>query len=174
MRMTEEEYEKLIARQNISKSLPKTASKAPGRVAEGKTEDKADNTLTQPKKSSQKSDLVQGKVKRPKYGNIKIEIDGIVFDSVRESQRYTELKLLEQSGLISGLKLQEVFVLAPSVVLHGRKKPVLRYVADFQYTNLDGCGIVEDVKSWITKKNPAYRIKIHLMKSVLGLDVEEI
>jgi len=173
LRFTEEEYEKLMARQIATMPPPKTAGRAPNLTAEGKTEDKVDNTLTQPKKSSQGAKLEQGKAKRAKYGNKKIDVDGIMFDSIRESQRYVELKLLVTASLISDLKLQEVFVLAPPVILHGRKKPTLRYVADFTYTASDGRKVVEDVKSWITKKNPAYRIKIHLMKSVLGLDVDE-
>jgi hypothetical protein len=112
--------------------------------------------------------------KRQKYGNKKVEVDGIVFDSSKEARRYQELKLLERTGQISNLTLQPTFVLAPLAILHGRKKPALRYVADFQYTKSDGVILVEDVKSKITKENRAYRIKIHLMKSVLGLDVEEI
>lgn len=50
-------------------------------------------------------------MKYNKYGNIKTVIDGIKFDSKRESERYLELKLLEKAGEISDLKLQPRFIL---------------------------------------------------------------
>ena len=49
-----------------------------------------------------------------KYRNRRVTVDGISFDSVREAQRYRELKLLERSGKISGLELQKKFVLIPA------------------------------------------------------------
>ncbi|MGA2160279.1 MAG: DUF1064 domain-containing protein [Dehalococcoidia bacterium] len=131
------------------------------------------------KKEIKKVSVVQEPVqKRQKYGNKKVEVDGIIFDSSKEARRYQDLKLLESGGKISDLTLQKTFELAPAVYLHGRKKPALRYVADFVYCKKDnpypGEVIIEDVKSKATRKNRAYRIKIHFMKSVLGLDVEEI
>ena len=175
LRFTEAEYEKLMANWKTIRPLsPKIAGKAPNLTVVGKPEQPEGKDATVIKKSSQTANMEQIVTKRPKYGNHKVIIDGIVFDSVKESVRYQELKLLEQTGAIRELELQKIFVLAPAVILHGRKKPALRYVADFTYSDVGGKQIVEDVKSWITKKNPAYRIKIHLMKSVLGLDVEEI
>ena len=35
-----------------------------------------------------------------KYGNRKVEIDGVTFDSIAEARRYQELKLLETAGEI--------------------------------------------------------------------------
>ena len=107
-----------------------------------------------------------------KYRNQKIEIDGITFSSKKEGARFQQLKMLEIVGKVSGLSLQPSFELAPTVTLHGRNKPALRYCADFSYFE-DGVYVVEDVKSEITKKDPVYRIKIHLMKSVLNIDVRE-
>ena len=112
-----------------------------------------------------------------KYHSKPIEIDGHKFASLKEGKRYTELKLLERSGAIQGLKLHPVYVLAPSVVIQGRKKPELRYVADFEYTKTSPpdspwgfLKTVEDVKGILT---PVYRIKRHLMKSVHGIDILE-
>ena len=51
---------------------------------------------------------------RAKYGNRKAVIDGITFDSKKEAQRYTELKLLEKAGKITGLQLQREFELIPA------------------------------------------------------------
>ena len=47
--------------------------------------------------------------RQDKYGNRKVTIDGITFDSKREMKRYCELKLLEKAGEISGLELQPEF-----------------------------------------------------------------
>ena len=44
-----------------------------------------------------------------KYKSRKVTIDGITFDSKKESERYKELKLLRQAGIISDLELQKRF-----------------------------------------------------------------
>ncbi|WP_038796012.1 DUF1064 domain-containing protein [Burkholderia pseudomallei] len=108
--------------------------------------------------------------KRSKYRNTKCEHDGIRFDSKRERSRWFELIKQQDVGLISGLRRQVVFELAPGVVIASRKRPALRYIADFVYTR-DGVQVVEDVKGAITGE---YRIKRHLMKSVHDIDISEI
>lgn len=80
-----------------------------------------------------------------KYRNKKAQIDMYVFDSVRESQRYKELKLLERAGEISNLELQPRFLLQDSFKKNGRTFRKIEYVADFQYIE-NGKTIVEDVK----------------------------
>ena len=123
---------------------------------------------------------VEKSLKRPilkgrKYRNKKVTIDGITFDSKRESERYQELKALASRNLIEDLRHQVPFELAPGVRFSDEKraKPALRYVADFAY-RLDGRLVVEDVKSAITAKAAAYRIKRHLMLSVHGIEVREV
>ena len=113
--------------------------------------------------------------KSPKFKNIKTEIDGITFDSKREAKRYVELKTLAGRGLIEELRHQVPFELAPGVKFSDepRRKPALRYVADFAY-RLDGALVVEDVKGAATAKAAAYRIKRHLMLSVHGIEVKEV
>ena len=113
--------------------------------------------------------------KTRKYRNEKTVIDGITFDSKREAGRYQELKALASRNLIESLRHQVPFELAPAVKFssEGRKKPALRYVADFAYW-LDGKFVVEDVKSPATAKAAAYRIKRHLMLSVHGIEVKEM
>lgn len=44
------------------------------------------------------------KPKKSKYGAVKTEVDGIMFDSKREASRYQELRLLEQAGEIANLR----------------------------------------------------------------------
>ena len=116
------------------------------------------------------------KMKKPsKYNNRKVELDGFTFDSQKEARRYTELKLLVRVGEISELELQKSFVLAESVKFNNepRVKPTIRYVADFAYME-NGVMIVEDVKSKATKSLPVYRLKKHLMKSIHGIEIQEI
>ena len=115
-------------------------------------------------------------MKKPsKYNNRKVGLDGFAFDSQKEARRYSELKLLVRVGEISELELQKSFVLAESVKFNNepRAKPAIRYVADFAYME-NGVMIVEDVKSKTTKSLPVYRMKKHLMKSVHGIEIQEI
>lgn len=108
-----------------------------------------------------------------KHGNQKVVApDGQKFDSRREYRRYLALCLQERAGTISGLSRQKRYVLAPSVVLDGKTKPAVRYIADFVYIR-DGRQVVEDAKSPHLRKDPVYRLKKHLMKSVHGIDIVE-
>ena len=47
--------------------------------------------------------------RRAKYGNTKVKVDGITFDSKAEARRYGELKLLERAGEITSMELQPTF-----------------------------------------------------------------
>lgn len=115
--------------------------------------------------------------KQPKYRNRKVELDGEVFDSEKEFDRWRHLKTLEAVGAIGCLTRQTVFELVPAVVLDGRKKPAIRYIADFTYFNKDTGGnrvfVVEDCKSEITRKLSVYRMKKHMLKAFLSLDILE-
>lgn len=114
-------------------------------------------------------------MKPPKYKNRKIENEDGKFDSAKEYRRFKELQILQRAGVISGLTCQATYVLAESVKFSGEAiaKPALRYVADFQYVE-NGKLVVEDVKSKITKENPVFRIKKHLMMSVHGIEIVEV
>jgi len=102
-----------------------------------------------------------------KYKNVKTILDGISFDSRKESARYVVLKLMQKAGEISDLTLQPKF----DIVINGVK--VCSYVADFSYIE-NGVKIVEDVKSEMTRKLPAYRLKNKLMRAVHGIEIREI
>lgn len=104
-----------------------------------------------------------------KYHAKKVWVDNLLFASQAEATRYAALKLMERMGLIEDMKMQVPFELAPSVIIDGRKKPSLRYFADFTYME-HGKLVIEDVKGIRT---PVFTIKKHLMKSVLGLDILE-
>ena len=98
--------------------------------------------------------------KRLKYGNQKTLVNGIKFDSKKESICYNELLLLEKSGLIADLKIQQRFEIVPKA---GSNKRARYYIADFTYTE-GGKKIIEDTKSEITKKNPVYTLKKALVQ----------
>lgn len=85
-----------------------------------------------------------------KFNARKTELDGIVFDSKRESERYLELILLVRAGEISDLKFQPSFQLLPAFEYHGKKVRGMKYTADFQYQE-DGKTVIEDVKGMKTK-----------------------
>lgn len=119
--------------------------------------------------------LIAAKPKRNKYGASKVTQSGITHDSGKEASRWHQLQVLERAGQISDLQRQVSFVLAPAVRLAGepRKKPALRYFADFTYVHA-GHLVVEDTKSKPTRKLAAYRIKKHLMATVHGIHITEI
>lgn len=122
--------------------------------------------------------------KTPKYRNKKVEIDGIVYDSKKEYNRYRELLLLERAGAISNLQRQVKYVLIPAqrepdtIGARGgvRKGKLLErecsYVADFVYIDTTkGEQIVEDTKGFRTKD---YIIKRKLLLWVHGIRIKEI
>ena len=114
-----------------------------------------------------------------KYKAVKTTIDGITFDSKREAKRYTELKLLEKTGMITHLELQPEY----QITINGAK--ICKYRADFRYftvredakdiyrntkgewivptkTGQKEGQIVEDTKGF---KTPIYRLKKKLVEA---------
>ena len=68
-----------------------------------------------------------------KYKNKKTQVDMYVFDSIAESKRYRELKLLERVGEIKDLELQPRFLLQESFRKNGKTYRKIEYRADFMY-----------------------------------------
>ncbi len=117
---------------------------------------------------------------KQKFNSRRVFYNEIWFDSERELWRWRELCLWQNSGEITDLKAHTTFILAPGVVLNGRKKPPLRYTDDADYIMVTtGELVVEDVKA-ITKigKTPTvtegYRIRKHLMKLKHDIEITEI
>lgn len=99
-----------------------------------------------------------------KYHNSKVTVDGITFDSKKEAQRYTELKMLQKSGVISNLTLQPEFVLIPAFKKNGKAYRKTVYKADFSYFDHDiGKTVVEDVKGF---KTDVYKLKKKLFEHI--------
>lgn len=128
-------------------------------------------------------------MKKSKYFAKKTVVDGIEFDSKKESDHYLELKLLERAGKIKNLQLQVPFVLIPAQYetvteytpkRHKEKKvkklveSKISYIADFIFER-DGNIVVEDVKGY--KNSTAYevyKIKRKLMLWIYGIKVVEV
>lgn len=100
-----------------------------------------------------------------KYRNVRTEVDGIVFDSQREAQRYNDLKLLLRAGTIKDLELQHVF----PIELNGYK--ICKYIADFVYKDQSGRLCVEDVKG---VKTAVYSLKKKLVEAQYGIRIIEV
>lgn len=86
-----------------------------------------------------------------KYNAKKSTVDGHTFDSIREADRYCELKLLEKAKEIRNLELQPRFLLQDKFKdKMGTTHRKIEYVADFMYIDKDDKKIVEDVKGMMT------------------------
>ena len=94
-----------------------------------------------------------------KYGNKKVEYDGLKFDSKKEKDRYIFLKAQEKLGNIQDLQLQVKYELIPAIkeeyVEHLKTKDrvktrtvqlAITYTCDFQYYK-NGELVTEDVKA---------------------------
>lgn len=96
-----------------------------------------------------------------KYRNRKIIVDDYIFDSIQESKRYKELKLLLRAGEISNLELQPHFLLQDRFKKNGKTYRKIEYIADFKYIE-NGKTIVEDVKGIQTE---VFKIKHKLFEN---------
>ena len=105
--------------------------------------------------------------KPTKYHNKKTSADGITFDSKLECNRYHELKLLKQAGVITGFELQPRFLLQDAYIDGISRKFVkkMEYVADFRVFYPDGHEEIEDTKSKATMTK-VYRIKKKLFRKL--------
>lgn len=123
--------------------------------------------------------------KKPKYGNHKVTVGGIEFDSKKEARRWLELDVMQRAGQIHDLRRQVEFELIPaqyeSYERYGKKGQRLKdgqrciekkcsYVADFVYVQ-DEKVVVEDTKGFRTKD---YAIKRKLMAYIHGIRVREV
>lgn len=121
-----------------------------------------------------------------KYGNSKVVVDGIRFDSLREATYYRILKQREARGEISNLRRQVKYEVIPTIwreeeVYLKRKKETrtirkcvqrsVHYVADFVYTDSDGKEVVVDVKGYRTRD---YTLKKKMMLAFNGIKISEV
>jgi hypothetical protein len=97
-------------------------------------------------------------------------IDGILFASKREAQRYAELKLAERCGLIRGLKRQTLWPILITPLAGGAPVKIGRgWTDDFQYEEFrDGSwrAVVEDCKPVDTEKSLLRRQLVEALYSI--------
>lgn len=123
-------------------------------------------------------------MQRNKYHARKCVVDDITFDSIKEANRYRELRLLERAGKIRDLDRQVSFTLIrPHYgLVNGQKKCLERactYRADFVYREArvsptggtEWVDVVEDAKGVRTE---AYKIKKKLMLDRFGIQIREV
>lgn len=103
--------------------------------------------------------------KRQKYGNRKVQIDGMKFDSQKEADYYF-------SRLLPAWKLGELKLLARQVPfdLPGG----IKYVADFVIVGMNGDVDVIDTKSEPTRKNRVYVNKKKQMRAIWHIEITEV
>jgi hypothetical protein len=90
-------------------------------------------------------------IKHSKYNAKKCELDGYKFDSLKERQRYIDLMLMEQAGLI------QRFVVHPKFELYAG----IKYIGDFMVYGNNDKKWVEDVKGYETD---VFKIKAKLFR----------
>ena len=94
--------------------------------------------------------------KESKYHAKKTEVDGITFDSKKESKDWKNLCTMEASGIISNLRRQVAFELQEGYINNqGKKIRPIVYLADFVYER-DGITYVQDSKGMRTD---VYKLK---------------
>lgn len=93
---------------------------------------------------------------RSKYGNKKVELDGMTFDSKAEARYYSELKIRQRAGEILFFRVQPRYRLLDGFEKDGKKHRAIDYIADFEIHHKDGSIEVVDVKGM---KTEVFRIK---------------
>lgn len=105
------------------------------------------------------------KPKRQKYGNRKVTIDGMKFDSQHEADVYFGTLLPSwKCGTYKLLARQVPFDLPGGI----------KYIADFLTVSMDGHVSVIDAKSVATRKNRVYINKKKQMQACWGIEIVEV
>lgn len=110
-------------------------------------------------------------MKRRKYKNTPVMVDGIKFDSKKEAAYYATLKLREKAGEVLDIEIHPVYKLAtygkPVLYPNGRQA---RYTADFRfYDRVEERLRVVDTKGHDTD---ASKLRRAFVKAIWGVDVE--
>lgn len=100
-----------------------------------------------------------------KYFAKRTEVDGILFDSKKEAERYRQLKILERCGHIRNLNIKPRF---PIVI---NESLICEYEADYSYFDMrKGETVTEDCKGC---KTPVYKLKKKLFEAMYGRRILE-
>ena len=108
-----------------------------------------------------------------KFGAIATTVDGIRFDSLRESRRWGELRLLEKAGEIRNLSRQVAIpLMGQNGPLKTRTGKPMRLTVDFVYEDrrLGWARVYEDSKGAITRD---YEVR-RAVAAAMGIEVVEV
>lgn len=154
LRMSEEEYAELMKRRTLKPSPPE---RLPTPTAKLSYSDEI---------AVFKADAMDGKAKRQKYGNRRVEIDGMKFDSQHEADYYFGVLLPRvKAGELKCVCRQVPFDLPGGI----------RYIADFVTMRPDmSIEAVIDAKSEATRKNQVYINKKKQVKACWGIEILEV
>ena len=98
--------------------------------------------------------------KKSKYNAVKVDFNGIKFDTKRDQERYCDFKMMENAKQITGLQHQVPFILEGST-----------YIADFVYFDYETKAfVVEDTKGFRTQ---VYKMKKKAMFERYGIKIKE-
>jgi hypothetical protein len=106
-------------------------------------------------------------VKANKYNAKRVQVDNIWFDSKAEAKRYTELKLMNKTGLIGPITVHPKY----PIEMDGVKICVVEL--DFSYHDYKRAEVFEDVKSPATD-TPLSRLKRRLVEVCYSIKVDVI
>lgn len=93
---------------------------------------------------------------KTKYGANKIGINGVIFDSMLESDYFLYLLEERKTGNISDFELKPSFVLLPSFKKNGQLFRKIKYIADFKVFYKNGDTVIVDTKGVMT---PDFKLK---------------
>jgi len=105
-------------------------------------------------------------------------VDGIIFDSKIEAERYKELRLLEKAGKIEKLEIQKKFVLIEEFMYKTQHIRGISYYADFYYLevwqDLDSFDLLPVVEEWKVKvtKTKDYILKKKMFLQKYGEEID--
>lgn len=110
-------------------------------------------------------DMDEKPKKRSKYGNRRVVIDGMSFDSQHEADYFFSVLLpMKQAGELKLLLRQVPFELPGGI----------KYIADFFTVDRAGEVAVIDAKSEATRQNQIYINKKKQVQAIYGLEILEV
>ena len=92
-----------------------------------------------------------------KYGNRKVEFNGIKFDSQDELDYYLFLLDMQSKGILKIIELQPRIELLAKFTKHGKKYPAITYTPDFLVEYEDGRRVYLDYKGFSSQQGDLRR-----------------
>lgn len=91
-------------------------------------------------------------------------VDGILFASQSEADRYKELTILQKSGDVISFEIQPRYILQDAFKKNGKAWRAISYVADFRIHWADGHTSIEDVKGSLGFQTDVFKLKQKLFE----------